>query len=110
MYHTNDPLEQDILNLFEDDKIHVNAMRRFFKESVCDYLDDEPDNPEHEEAAYRFFDKWYRSLRKAIWTSGAKYTLEHHGTPPEEAEKEAATTYSKAYWKHDQKRRKGNPR
>lgn len=109
MYHTNDPLEQDILDLFEDNKIHVNAMRRFFKESICDYLDDDPDDPAHEEAAYQFFDKWYRSLRKAIWTNGAKYTLEHHGTPPKEAEKEALATYSKAYWKHDQKRRKGNP-
>lgn len=110
MYHTNDPLEQDILNLFEDDKIRVNAMRRFFKETVCDYLNDEPDNPEHEEAAYRFFDKWYRSLRKTIWTNGAAYTLEHHGTPPEEAKKEAITTYGKAYRKHDQKHRKGNLR
>ena len=109
MYHTNDPLEQDILDLFEDNKIHVNAMRRFFKESICDYLNDDPDDPAHEEAAYQFFDKWYRSLRKAIWTNGAKYTLEHHGTPPKEAEKEALATYSKAYWKHDQKRRKGNP-
>lgn len=110
MYHTNDPLEQDILNLFEDDKIHVNAMRQFFKESVCDILQDDLDDPAHEEAAYRFFDKWYRSLRKAIWTNGAKYTLEHHGTPAKEAEKEALTTYSRAYWKHDQKRRKGNLR
>lgn len=110
MYHTSDPLEQEVLNLFNDDKIHVNAMRQFFKEAVCDYLDDEPAHPEHEEAAYRIFDKWYRSLRKTIWTNGAKYTLEHHGTPPEKAEKEATTTYSKAYWKHDQKHRKGNPR
>lgn len=107
MYHTNDPLEQDVHNLFEDDKIHVNAMRQFFKEAACDYLDDDTEHPEHEEAAYRFFDRWYRSLRKAIWTNAAKTTLEHHGTPPKEAEKEALTTYNKTYWKHDQKRMKG---
>lgn len=110
MMHASNPLEQDIVNLFENNNIHVNDMRDFFAESVCEMLDDGMDPMAHHEAAYHIFDKWYRSLRKAIWTSGAKYTLEHHGAPPEEAEKEANTTYSKAYWKHDQKRRKGNPR
>lgn len=110
MCHTNDPLEQEVLNLFDDDEIHINAMRQFFKEAVCDYLNDELAYPEHEEAAYRIFDKWYRSLHKAIWTSGAKYALEHHGTPPEEAEKEAITTYNEACWEHDQKRGEGDLR
>lgn len=110
MYNTNDPLEQEVLNLFDDDEIHVNTMRQFFKEAVCDYLNDELAYPEHEEAAYRVFDKWYRNLRKTIWTNGAKYTLEHHGTPPEEAQKEAITTYSKAYREYDQKHQEGTTR
>lgn len=106
MYHTNDPLEQDILDLFEDDKIHVNAMRQFFIESVCDYLADDADQPKHEKASARFFDQWYRSTRKAIWASAAQYILEHQGTPHETAVKEANTAYRKAYWQSDKKRRK----
>ena len=105
-YHTNDPLEQDVINLFSDDRIHVNAMRQFFKESVCDYLDEDTEHSEHEKAALRLFDRWYRSLRQAIWTNAAKYTLIHDGYQPAEAEKESITMYRTAYRNIDRKRRK----
>ena len=105
MYHTKDPLEKDILNLFTDDRLHVNAMREYFKETACDHLHDDPKNPAHAEAAYRFFDRWYKSIRRMIWINGATYTLEHHGTPPKEAMKEATHSYTKAYWKSDHKRK-----
>ena len=106
MYHTNDPLEQDIINLFNDDRIHVNAMRQFFKEAVCDYLDEDPETPEHEKAAFRLFDKWYRGIRQTIWTGAAKYTLTKEGYPPEEAEKKSIAMYRNAYRNIDRKRKK----
>lgn len=106
-YHTNDPLEQDVIDLFNDDRIHVNAMRQFFKEAVCDYLDENTEHPEHEEAALRLFDRWYRSLRQTIWTNAVKYTLIHDGYQPAEAEKESTTMYRTAYRNIDRKRRKG---
>lgn len=107
-YHTNDPLEQDVIGLFNDDRIHVNAMRQFFKEAVCNYLDEDTEHPEHEEAALRLFDRWYRSLRQTIWTNAAKYTLIGDGCSLKEAEKESITMYQTAYRNIDRKRRKGN--
>lgn len=106
MYHTNDPLEQDVINLFDDDKIRVNAMRQFFKEAVCDYLDEDMEHQEHEKAALRIFDRWYLNLRQTIWTSAAKYALIGDGCPPKEAEKESITMYRTAYRNIDRKRRK----
>ena len=106
MYRPNDPLEQDVINLFDDNRIRVNAMRQFFKEAVCDYLDEDTEHPDHEKAALRLFDKWYRNLRRTIWTGAAKYALINDGCPPEEAEKESATMYRAAYRNIDRKRRK----
>lgn len=108
MIYTETPLEEDVISLFENGSLHVNDMREFFKESVCDYLDDDPTHPEHEEAAYNIFDRWYRNLRKTLWTNGAKYVLvgaHHH---PEKAEKEAATMYRIVYRNRSQARRKEN--
>lgn len=105
-YHTDDPLEQDIIGLFADDRIHVNAMRQFFKEAVCDYLDEDTEHLEHEKAALRLFDRWYRNIRRTIWTGAAKYALIGSGCPPEEAEKESITMYRTAYRNIDRKRRK----
>lgn len=105
-YHTNDPLEQDVIGLFDDDRIHVRTMRQFFKEAVCDYLDEDTEHPEHEEAALRLFDRWYRNLRRTIWTNAAKYTLIEDGCSLKEAEKESITMYRTAYRNIDRKRRK----
>lgn len=106
MMHTDNPLEEDVISLFKNGSLHVNDMREFFKDSVCDYLDDDQTCPEHEEAAYNIFDRWYRNLRKTLWTNGAKYVLigaYHH---PEKAEKEAATIYRIVYRNRSQVCRK----
>lgn len=106
MSHTNNPLEQDIINLFDADRIQVNAMRQFFKEAVCDYLDEDTEHPEHEKAALQFFDKWYRNIRQTIWTGAAKYVLARDGHSAEEAGKKSITMYRNAYHNIDRKRRK----
>lgn len=106
MYHANDPLEQDIIDLFDDDRIRVNAMRQFFKQTICDYLDDDTEYPEHEKAALRIFDRWYRNLRQTIWTSAAKYALIGDRYSPEEAERKSLIMYRTAYRNIDRKRRK----
>lgn len=106
MYHAHTPLEQDIVNLFKDPKLRVNAMRQFFKEAACNALDDDPDHPAHEKAALRFFDRWYRNLRQTIWTSAAEYALIDDGCPPREAEKEATTMYRNVYHNTNQTNKK----
>lgn len=105
MMHANDQIEQEVMSLFENGSLHVNDMRRFFKESVCDYLDSDPEHQEHEAAAYRIFDRWYRNLRKTIWTNAAKYALTKNGWPQKEATTEANTMYQNAYHHIDRKRR-----
>lgn len=106
MMHTNDPLEKDVISLFENGRLHVNDMKEFFAESVCEILDDGMNPMTHHEAALRLFDRWYRNLRKTIWTNAAKYTLIGEGCPPKEAEKESITMYRTAYRNIDRKRRK----
>lgn len=97
MYHAHTQLEQDIVDLFDDPKLRVDAMRQFFKEAACNALNDDPDHPAHEKAALRFFDRWYRNLRQTIWTSAAEYALIDDGCPPREAKKEATTMYRNVY-------------
>lgn len=106
MMPTNNPLEQEILTLFQNDNIHVNDMREFFAESVCEMLDDGMTPTAHYEAALNIFDRWYRSLRKTIWTNAAKYTLTKNDRTPEEAEEEATSMYRTAFRKIDKNRRK----
>lgn len=105
MMHASNPQEQDIVNLFKNNNIHVNDMREFFAENVCETLDDDTDTTVHHEAALRIFDRWYRGLRKTIWTNAAKYTLTKNNRPPEEAEREASTMYQNAFRNIDRKRR-----
>ena len=104
--HASNPLERDKINLFKNNNIHVNDMRDFFAENVCETLDDTTTPTTHNEAANHIFDKWYRSLRKTIWTNAAKYALVNNDWTPEEAEQKAASMYRDAYRKIDKKRRK----
>lgn len=106
MMHANDPLEKDVINLFEDSRLHVNDMREFFAENACEILDDDTNPTFHHEAALRTFDRWYRNLRKTIWTNAAKYALTKNGLTPEEAEEKAQTMYRNAFRNIDRKRRK----
>ena len=106
MMRVNDPLEQEVMSLFENGSLHVNDMREFFAESVCEMLDDGMNPMEHHEAALHIFDRWYRNLRKTIWTNGAKYALTKTGWTTEEAETGSDAMYQKAYHHIDRKRRK----
>lgn len=105
MYASN-PQGQDIVNLFEDNNLHVNDMREFFAENVCEILDDDTTQTAHHEAALHIFDRWYRNLRKTIWTNAAKYALTKNGWTPEEAEEKTQTMYRNAFRNIDRKRRK----
>ena len=105
MYASN-PQKQDVINLFKNNNIHVNDMREFFAESVCEMLDDDTTPTAHYEAALHIFDRWYRGLRKTIWTNAAKYTLTKNDWTPEKAEQKAATMYQNAFRNIDKKRRK----
>ena len=107
MMHVNDPLEQEVMSLFENGSLHVNDMREFFAENVCEILDDDEDPMAHNEAALRIFDRWYRNLRKTLWTNGMKYALVCNGLSPMDAEKEANDTYRNAYYNINRKRCKG---
>nr|UVX65804.1 MAG: hypothetical protein [Bacteriophage sp.] len=106
MMHVTNPLEKDVTDLFESGKLHVNDMREFFAESVCEMLDDGMTPMKHYEAALHIFDRWYRDLRKTIWTNGSRYALTHTTHHPEEAKKTAATMYWNAYRNIDRKHRK----
>lgn len=106
MMHTSDPKEQDIVKLFKNNKLHVNDMREFFAENICEILDDDTTHPTHHEAALRIFDRWYLNLRKTIWTNAARYTLLKNDGTPEEAERKAAAMYQNAFRNIDKKRRK----
>lgn len=97
MIYTDNPLEQDVVDLFEKGSLHVNDMREFFAESVCEILDDGMTPMRHYDAALSIFDRWYRNLRKTIWTNGAEYALAGSSPHPEEAGKKADTMYRKAY-------------
>lgn len=52
MTHTINPLEKDVTDLFESEKLHVNDMREFFAESVCEILDDGTNPMKHYEEAH----------------------------------------------------------
>lgn len=106
MMYASNPQEQDIVNLFKNNNIHVNDMREFFTENACKILDNDTNPTAHHEAAHHIFDRWYRGLRKTIWANAAKYALTKNGWPPEEAEREAATMYQNAFRNIDRKRRK----
>lgn len=106
MMHTDNPIERDVISLFENGSLHVNDMREFFAESVCKMLDDGMNPMEHHEAAIHIFDMWYRNLRKTIWTNGAEYALTKTGWTKEKARTESDAMYRKAYRNIDRKRRK----
>lgn len=106
MMHANNPIEKNITNLFKNSRLHVNDMREFFAENVCEILDDDTNPTAYHEAALRIFDRWYRDLRKTIWTNAAKYALTKNGWTPEEAEEKAETMYRNAFRNIDRKRRK----
>lgn len=106
MMYASNPQEQDIVNLFKNNNIHVNDMREFFAENACEILDDDTTPTAHHEAALHIFDRWYRSLRKTIWTNAAKYALTKNDWTPEEAEEKATTMYRNAFRNIDRKRRK----
>lgn len=106
MMHPNNPLEQDIVNLFKNSRIHVNDMREFFAKNVCEILDDDTTPTKHYEAALDAFDRWYRDLRKTLWTNGSKYTLTKLTNNPEKSEKTANALYARAFHNIDRHRRK----
>lgn len=106
MMHAETPLEEDVVSLFEHGNLHVNDMREFFAESVCETLDDGMDQMAHYEAALHVFDRWYRNLRKTIWTNGAKYALAGPSPHPKETDAKTDIMYRHAYRNIDRKRRK----
>lgn len=105
MTHVTNPPEKDVTNLLGKKRPHVNDMREFFAESVCEMLDDDTNPMEHYETALHIFDKWYRDLRKTLWINGAKYTLIHIIHQSKQAEKIANAMYRNAYRNIDKKRR-----
>lgn len=105
MMHATNPLEKDVTNLFENEEPHVNDMREFFAESVCEMLDNGINPMEHYEAALHIFDKWYRDLHETIQENSAKHALTNTTNHPEEAEKTTGTMYQDTHRNIDDKRR-----
>lgn len=85
----NDALANDVLELFDRNRITANTLRKFVVESVADFLGDD----KHDKACGKLFDRWYQHVRRSIWVGAAKYALEHHGFTHDEAAKEAKQLY-----------------
>lgn len=95
----HDILTNDVLELFDRNRITVNSLRTFVVESVADFIGDN----KHDKVCSKLFDRWYQHVRRSIWVSAARYVLEHHGFKYEEATNEAKQLYETMYADHDRR-------
>jgi hypothetical protein len=94
-----DTLTNDVLELFDRNRITVNSLRTFVVESVADFLGDD----KHDKTCGKLFDRWYQHVRRSVWVGAAQYVLEHHGFEYEEATKEAKHLYETMYADYDKR-------
>lgn len=96
---SDDPMVNDVLELFDRKQLRVNTVRKFVVESVADFLGDN----KHDKVCGKLFDRWYRHVRRSIWVGAAQYALDHHGFGHDEATKEAKQLYERLYADHDKR-------
>lgn len=89
----NNTLTNDVLELFDRNRITMNSLKKFVVESVADFLGDD----KHDKACGKLFDRWYRHVRRSIWIGAAKYALQQHGFNHDEAVNEAKQLYENLY-------------
>lgn len=89
----NDTLTNDVLELFDRNRITMNSLRKFVVESVADSLGDD----KHDKACGKLFDRWYQHVRRSIWVGAARYALQQHGFGYNEAVNEAKQLYEGLY-------------
>lgn len=94
-----DTFTNDVLELFDRNRITVNTLRKFVVESVADFLGDN----KHDKVCGKLFDRWYQHVRRSIWVGAAQYALEHHGFDHDEATKEAKQLYEDMYADYDKR-------
>lgn len=94
-----DTFTNDVLELFDRNRITVNTLRKFVVESVADFLGDN----KHDKVCGKLFDRWYQHVRRSIWVGAAQYALEHHGFSHDEATKEAKQLYEDLYADYDKR-------
>ena len=86
---SDDPMVNDVLELFDRKQLRVNTVRKFVVESVADFLGDN----KHDKVCGKLFDRWYRHVRRSIWVGAAH----------DEATKEAKQLYERLYADHDKR-------
>lgn len=86
-------LASDVLELFDNNRITMNSLRKFVVESVADFLGDN----KHDKACGKLFDRWYQHVRRSIWVGAARYALQQHGFGYAEAASEAKQLYESLY-------------
>lgn len=94
-----DTFTNDVLELFDRNRITVNTLRKFVVESVADFLGDN----KHDKVCDKLFDRWYQHVRRSIWVGAAQYALQQHGVNHDEATKEAKQLYEDLYAAYDKR-------
>ena len=94
-----DTFTNDVLELFDRNRITVNSLRKFVVESVADFLQDN----KHDKVCGKLFDRWYQHVRRSIWIGAAQYALQQHGFTHDEATKEAKQLYETLYVDYDKR-------
>lgn len=95
----NDTFTNDVLELFDRNRITVNSLRKFVVESVADFIGDD----KHDKVCGKLFDRWYQHLRRSIWVGAAQYALQQHGFTHGDAAKEAKQLYETLYADYDKR-------
>lgn len=94
-----DTFTNDVLELFDRNRITVNTLRKFVVESVADFLGDN----KHDKVCGKLFDRWYQHVRRSIWIGAAQYALQQHWFTRDEATKEAKQLYETLYADYDKR-------
>ena len=94
-----DTFTNDVLELFDRNRITVNSLRKFVVESVADFLRDN----KHDKVCGKLFDRWYQHVRRSIWIGAAQYALQQHGFTHDDAAKEAKQLYETLYADYDKR-------
>lgn len=86
---SDNPMVNDVLELFDRKQLRVNTLRKFVVESVADFLGDD----KHDKVCGKLFNRWYQHVRRSIWVGAARYALQQHGFSYAEATNEAKQLY-----------------
>lgn len=94
-----DTFTNDVLELFDRNRITANSLRKFVVESVADFLRDN----KHDKVCGKLFDRWYQHVRRSTWIGAAQYALQQHGFTHGDAAKEAKQLYEDLYADYDKR-------